>query len=648
MPSPFVSSLPTGIFSHVNFPMAEAGGVEAKRALAGARHKALNFDDLPTAYEQALTLPPLVSKQRPLYMRQQPTVDRKLLQYCLDNMGARQFRCFQLTMQATASRKQAAFVEDDDLDAGFDFLAKHGPQKPFGKECLDGSVQAEQPELDFLCGELGLSPLATFWITRRRSGADVDAILKRACFILNTKKFVYYRPSGVNEDKVARRFVEGPDFLTQTGKMLYGKYKDSCKTLPENFEEEVRKEKAWLELVFKQKQEKQDPKYKQNRQLRQLFRGSEESKSCLEKMETKVKVKREIQEARTNEALKKAKVWSTELTASRTFIVLDDEDDTQADMEQDNFAGSWTERFKWKRSLTQLLTASMPKHRCSQWKCLVYINPQHLQPLFVDGRGAAAQPLQTQAALLMLKLNNNPVAQRLLHVNHTMIKDLDKRLCHARKTWVEAKEKDIVFGKNQKWADVKADKTTFDRMDLGNTAPDPNNPVVWEQWCGIVQRGHPETLVLHRLSPKESAKRAPGRGAIRKVERSPLAKKRLQDKKVILRTDSAKSYKTKVPGVLHDKVVHAKKRVKVKGQWKWKAPTYVKLVKHKNPITKKMMTVKSGTRVVDFIKSLQKSCIRRFDDVGSEASLWYACSAKRSAMAATVFSPPIGSEVQVS
>ena len=34
---------------------------------------------------------------------------------------------------------------------------------------------------------------------------------------------------------------------------------------------------------------------------------------------------------------------------------------------------------------------------------------------------------------------------------------------------------------------------------------------------------------------------------------------------MILLTDSAKSYKLKLPGVLHDKVVHGKKRVKVKG-----------------------------------------------------------------------------------
>ncbi|CAJ1457060.1 unnamed protein product, partial [Effrenium voratum] len=94
-------------------------------------------------------------------------------------------------------------------------------------------------------------------------------------------------------------------------KMLYDKYKDNA----EKFEE-VCQEQAWLELVFKQKQEKPDPKYKQSWQLRQLVRGREKNKSCLEQL-----------------ALEKAKVWSTELKANRIFIVLDDEDNTQAEEE---------------------------------------------------------------------------------------------------------------------------------------------------------------------------------------------------------------------------------------------------------------------------------------------------------------------------
>ena len=110
--------------------------------------------------------------------------------------------------------------------------------------------------------------------------------------------------------------------------------------------------------------------------------------------------------------------------------------------------------------------------------------------------------------------------------------------------------------------------------------------------------------------------------------RTPLAKKWLQDKKVILRTDSAKSYKTKVPGMLRNKVVHGKKRVKVKGQWKWKAPTYVKFVKHKNPITKKMMTVKSGTQVVDrawkYLK--ERLTINQNAKVGSRVFFFFVAS----------------------
>ena len=57
-----------------------------------------------------------------------------------------------------------------------------------------------------------------------------------------------------------------------------------------------------------------------------------------------------------------------------------------------------------------------------------------------------------------------------------------------------------------------------------------------------------------------------------KMEWGPLAKKHLQGRQVILHTDAAKSYKTKINGVLHDNVRHGKKRVKVAGKFVWKAP----------------------------------------------------------------------------
>ena len=101
------------------------------------------------------------------------------------------------------------------------------------------------------------------------------------------------------------------------------------------------------------------------------------------------------------------------------------------------------------------------------------------------------------------------------------------------------------------------------------------------------------------LDPKLTVKRAPGPGAIRKLEWKTLGNKLLHKRRVVLHTDSAKSYKLKIEGVLHDRVVHAKKRVKVDGKFRWLKPRYVKLVKHKVPSTNRTITVKSGTQIID-------------------------------------------------
>ena len=113
-----------------------------------------------------------------------------------------------------------------------------------------------------------------------------------------------------------------------------------------------------------------------------------------------------------------------------------------------------------------------------------------------------------------------------------------------------------------------------------------------------MKRGHPQTLVL--LKPALAALRGPRPGAIRKTEWTPLARKWLQDSKVILHTDAAKSYRVKVAGVVHDNVVHCKKRIKVKGKWRWQRPTYVRMTSHRPlPGTKKTVKVKVGTQTID-------------------------------------------------
>ncbi|CAK9006673.1 Uncharacterized protein SCF082_LOCUS9129, partial [Durusdinium trenchii] len=144
---------------------------------------------------------------------------------------------------------------------------------------------------------------------------------------------------------------------------------------------------------------------------------------------------------------------------------------------------------------------------------------------------ASHTPLQTQSALLFLLLcrASRPAIHRILALNHKAIEDMEKRLNHLRKGWVEEKEQSIMFGNGKDWTDVDPDEATFSSTDLKHLADNPKMPIIWEQCCGIAQRG-----------------------AIRKVEWRPLATKHLQDRAIVLHTDAAKSYKLKVSGVLHD------------------------------------------------------------------------------------------------
>ena len=100
-----------------------------------------------------------------------------------------------------------------------------------------------------------------------------------------------------------------------------------------------------------------------------------------------------------------------------------------------------------KGSLSKLKKSSgnLPKYRCNAKACHVYLNPHHLHPLFVDGRGSGSTSLQLHAALLLLLLNRvpHPVIHRLLGVKHKAIEDMDKRLRDLRMKWVQEQEKHV-------------------------------------------------------------------------------------------------------------------------------------------------------------------------------------------------------------
>lgn len=133
---------------------------------------------------------------------------------------------------------------------------------------------------------------------------------------------------------------------------------------------------------------------------------------------------------------------------------------------------------------------------------------------------------------------------------------LEQGLNQVRKHYFEETQKTMTFKySNKKWMDVEVDEATFDKHlapleDAKGQASDTG--MKWEQWVGLVSRGKPESLVLVRLKPQITKRRAPGPGAIRKAEWKPIANRWLQDTCVILHSDSARSYKSKISGVLQE------------------------------------------------------------------------------------------------
>jgi hypothetical protein len=230
--------------------------------------------------------------------------------------------------------------------------------------------------------------------------------------------------------------------------------------------------------------------------------------------------------------------------------------------------------------------------RCNAKKCQCFVTPQHLHPLFTTTRGGEGHSLQVQSMALLLMLSNVPFStiHTLTQINHKAIERMWRSLALLQKKFVEAKEKHIQFGTGGRWQDIEADEATFDKL-LSSSL------VHWEQWAGLVARGRPESLVLIRLQPPSTTVRAPGPGAIPKVEWKPIADKWLKDRHVILHTDSARSYKAKVRGVLHDSVVHQKNPAKVKGKWVWRSPNFAKLKTHKLP-SGKTIRLKAGTQII--------------------------------------------------
>ena len=234
-------------------------------------------------------------------------------------------------------------------------------------------------------------------------------------------------------------------------------------------------------------------------------------------------------------------------------------------------------------------------HRCSRKGCSCRVQPHDFHPIFFGGRGQSFTPLGHQAAVLLCAIAGVPVTSvpAILDMDDKAVFRIYQNLEVARARHVELKEKNIVFGEKMEWCDVEADE-----VDLGKELSEDKQTACWEQWGGLVERGRPTTLMLFRLNPPSTQPRSPGPGAIRRRDWKPIARKHLQDRRVLLHTDGARAYKMKMPGVIHDNVVHKKKKVMVKGRPVWVKPHYTKIVKHTLP-SGKTIHVKAGTQIID-------------------------------------------------
>jgi hypothetical protein len=198
-----------------------------------------------------------------------------------------------------------------------------------------------------------------------------------------------------------------------------------------------------------------------------------------------------------------------------------------------------------------------------------------------------------------------------LGVGHKAIERVYVANDRARRVYVEAEEKKILYGAHDEWNDLEADEVDLRGQPVSDHAKKPTNQQKeWEQWGGCVERGYPRTLKLNRLAPKKTKMRAPGPGAIRMRDWEPFATKNLKKRKVILHSDGAQTYHLKVEGMKHDHVVHKRKvlknaqgkPVKKDGKNVYLKPTHVKLYKHKCEFAdgnKRLVLCKGGTQVID-------------------------------------------------
>ena len=246
-----------------------------------------------------------------------------------------------------------------------------------------------------------------------------------------------------------------------------------------------------------------------------------------------------------------------------------------------------------------------PFHRCSSYKCQHREFPWGQCPLLHHGRRSA--PLHQQLMNLLCLSTTNSVTSTIHLTGHARRSVIHTHglLQNARKLYVQRKEKVMTYGSEKrvpagKWHDIEVDEASFGKMLLRPPRSASDKALAWESWIGILRRGHPGTRMLIRSKNPPTLARSPGPGPITKDQWKAIAKKHLQNRCVVIHTDSARAYReTNIPGTVRDQIVHKRKRVfnKKTGRYFWTKPKYVGTVQHS--VDGKRFWRKSGTQTID-------------------------------------------------
>ncbi|CAK0903901.1 unnamed protein product, partial [Prorocentrum cordatum] len=77
-----------------------------------------------------------------------------------------------------------------------------------------------------------------------------------------------------------------------------------------------------------------------------------------------------------------------------------------------------------------------------------------------------------------------------------------------------------------------------------------------------------------------------------------IARKHLENTNVVLHTDGARAYKMRIPGAIHDNVVHCKKKTIITRKTIWVKPKYSETKKHILPDGQNIV-VRTSTQIID-------------------------------------------------